>query len=320
MRRREFIGLVVWATSVQAQQPTVRRVGAVFTLAEDDTASSAWTKAFSEQLRDLGWAEGSNLEIRYRWTGGHAALARDFSRELLAWKPDVLVGSSNLIVRALMAETRTIPIVFTHTGDPVASGLVASLARPEGNVTGFANMSVALNGKWASLLKEVAPQTQRITAIFNPRTVPAVPYFKELASQLGVAVTVTHVYDEAGIEDAIRTTAKEGNSALMVVPDGSTRVHMDVIIRLTREYGVPAVYGFAAYPQSGGLMSYGVNSQEILRQAATYVDRLLRGAKPADLPVQDPTKFELVINLATAKALGLEVPPHLLIAADEVIE
>jgi putative tryptophan/tyrosine transport system substrate-binding protein len=329
MRRRDLLALIATIIAIphcaRAQQShRLRRVGMILTFAEDDPETPLRKAVYRETLADAGWIEGSNLELRFGWTGGDAAKASSLARELVAWSPEVIVTSALHVFQAVHNETKIVPIVFINIADPLSSGVVKSLAHPEGNVTGFANMTLVLPSMWLDLLKQIAPETERVSVLYNPKTISNLRLVQEAfetsAPAIGVRLTTWHVFDDADIQRAIRETAATRRSALVVVPDGFTAMRRSIIVPLVAEYNLPAMYGFGFYPRGGGLMSYGIDALEINRSAARYVDRILRGAKPSELPVQQPTKFELVVNLRTARSLGLEVPPALLIAATEIIE
>jgi putative tryptophan/tyrosine transport system substrate-binding protein len=328
MRRREFIMLLscaaaIWPLAARAQQPErVRRVGVLVGLAENDPWMKERIAGLRQGLEKLGWVEGSNLRIDYRFAPA-GAQARLLARELIALQPDVILTQSTPATAAMQQETRTIPIVFAGVADPIGSGFVASLSRPGGNLTGLLQYEEGITGKWLAMLKEIAPNLTRVALVANPRTTPF-DYFlqpaKAVAPSLAIDLVPTPVDNDADIERAIETFAREPNGGLVLPPDTSTVVHRDLIIALAARHRLPAVYAIRVFVAAGGLMYYGTDFADLYRQSASYVDRILRGAKPADLPVQTPTKFETVVNRKTAKALGLTVPPGLLIAADEVIE
>ena len=327
MRRREFItllgGATAWPFIARAQQPErVRRVGVLVGLAENDPEMKERIAGLRQGLEKLGWVEGSNLRIDYRFAPA-GAQARLLARELIALQPDVILTQSTPATAAMQQETRTIPIVFASVADPIGSGFVASLSRPGGNLTGLLQYEEGITGKWLAMLKEIAPNLTRAALVANPRTA-AFDYFlqsaKAVAPSLAIDLVPTPVDNAADIERAIKTFAREPNGGLVLPPDTSTVVHRDLIIALAAQHRLPAVYALRVFVAAGGLMYYGTDFVDLSRQGASFVDRILRGAKPADLPVQTPTKFETVVNRKTAKALGLTVPPGLLIAADEVIE
>jgi putative ABC transport system substrate-binding protein len=330
MRRREFIALLggaaaAWPLAARAQQPDgMRRIGVLMTLAEDDPEAKARLAGFRQGLEKRGWSEGRNVRIDYRYALA-GAQAQVLAKELVALQPDVIFAHSTPTVAALQRESRTIPIVFAGLADPIGSGFVASLPRPGGNITGVMQYEASVTGKWLAMLKEIAPSLVRAAFVANPKTAPFYDYYlragKALGPSLGIDVVLSPVEnDAADIERAIESFASAPNGGLVLMPDTATAVHRDLIIALAARHRMPAVYFSRLFVAAGGLMSYGVDFVDLLRQAASYVDRILRGDKPADLPVQAATKFETTVNLKTAKALGLTVPPGLLVAADEVIE
>jgi putative ABC transport system substrate-binding protein len=327
MRRREFITLLggaaaAWPLVAQAQQADrMRRIGILTALDESDKEAQSWVAAFREELRKLGWTEGRNIEIEIRWARADVESMRRFA-ELVALQPDFILTSSTPATAAMLQQTRTIPIIFVLVADPVGSGFVASLPRPGGNATGFTPIEGSLGGKWVELLKEIAPQIARVTLMFNPPTATFVEGylnpFKAAAASLGVGAIVAPVHDMPEVEFLV--SASEPNSGVVVIPDAFTISHRAEIILLAARYRIPAVYWSRSFAELGGLISYGPDLVDEYRRAASYADRILKGAKPSELPVQAPVKFELVINLQTAKALGLDVPLHLQQLADEVIE
>jgi putative ABC transport system substrate-binding protein len=292
---------------------------------ENDPETQARLAAFRQGLDHLGWTEGRNVRIDYRFAPAGPDQAQRFAKELLALRPDILVGNSTPATAALLRETRTIPVVFVGVSDPLGSGFVASIARPGGTTTGFTNFEPSLIGKWLELLKQVAPGIVRAAVIFNPKTAPGegsffMGPFEPIARSLQVEPIAARVSDPAEIESAVTAVGREPGGSLIVMPDAFTTVHRQLIILLAARHALPAIYPYRYQAVDGGLMSYGVDTVDLLRRAAPYVDRILKGEKPADLPVQAPTKFELVVNLRTAKALGLTMPPTILALADEVIE
>jgi putative tryptophan/tyrosine transport system substrate-binding protein len=291
-------------------------------LAENDPEMKERLAGFRQGLEKLGWSEGSNVRIDYRFAPA-GAQARIFARELIALQPDVILTQSTPATAAMQQETRTIPIVFAGVADPIGSGFAASLSRPGGNLTGLLQYEEGITGKWLAMLKEIAPNLTRAAFVANPRT-SAFDYFlqsaKAVAPSLAIDLVPTPVDNAADIERAIKAFAREPNGGMVLPPDTSTVVHRNLIISLAARHRLPAVYTIRVFVAAGGLMSYGPDYVDLYRQSASYVDRILRGTKPADLPVQTPTKFETVVNRKTANALGLTVPPGLLIAADEVIE
>jgi len=330
MKRRAFITLLggaaaAWPLAARAQQPErMRHIGVLMGVA-DDAETKSWVAAFRKRLDELGWKVGSNLQIEERWTAGDPEQNRVFASELLAMKPDAIFAFSSVAVAALRQESRTVPIVFTAISDPVGSGFVESLARPGGNATGFTNFVPTMAAKWLEVLKEIAPQVQRAVLLFNPQTAPYVAQyyqrpFEAAAPSFGVQATAAVVHQTGEIEAAIADMVREPGGGLVVPPDNFSYVHRELIFALAARHRLPAVYPFRFMAREGGLISYGVDLGETFPRAAEYIDRILKGTKPADLPVQAPTKFELAINVKTARALGLDVSPTLLARADEVIE
>ena len=330
MRRRDFIrGLggaaATWPLAVRAQQDErVRRIGVLVASPADDAESQARVAAFKEGLAQLGWTEGRNVRIDTRWATTNADDLRKHAAELAASTPDVLVGASGTTtVAALLQATRTVPIVFAIVVDPVGAGFVASLARPGGNATGFTMFEYGMSGKWLELLKQIAPGVTRAAVLRDPAIASGIGQFgaiQAVAPSLRVELSPVDVRDAPEIERAVTAFAGIENGGLVVTASPSGTVHRELIIALAARHKLPAVYWQRFYKASGGLMSYGPDLLDQYRRAAGYVDRILKGEKPADLPVQAPTKYELVINLKTAKALGLTVPPSLLARADEIIE
>jgi len=329
MKRRDFITLLGgaaagWPLAAHAQAKQMRRIGVLMGgfVAGDPEAQSR-VVAFENGLRELGWVKGRNLSIEYRWAGDGNVL-RDHAAELLAMAPDLILANTTPVTVALREQSGAVPIVFTQVVDPVGQGLVPNLAHPGGNVTGFTHLEFAIGGKWLQTLKEVAPAVERIAVVFNPQMAPyaeaLVPPIEAAGRTFAVATMTAPAADAAAIEAAVTAFAHRPNGGLIVLPDASTAQHRDLIIGLAAQHQLPAVYPFRYFTTSGGLISYGPDSIDPFRRAASYVDRILKGERPADLPVQAPTKYELVINLKTARALGLDVPPTLLARADEVIE
>jgi putative tryptophan/tyrosine transport system substrate-binding protein len=329
--RREFIlafggAAVAWPLAAGAQQSNrMRRMGVLVGYAEHDSEAQAQIAALRETLQKLGWTANQNIQINERWASGDVDKIRRYAAELVHLNPDVIVGVSVSAAVALRYETRTIPIVFTRVSDPIGSGLVETLSHPNGNATGFTNFEASIGSKWLELLKEIVPGVKRVAIVFNPETAARggsfyLGPFQVAAALFAVTPMEAPVHNVGDIESALSSLASEPNSGVVVMPDAFTPVHRDLIITLTARYRLPAVYPFRFFATSGGLMSYGVNVIEQFPRAAAYVDRILKGAKPADLPVQQPTKFELVINLKAAKALGLTVSESILQRADEVIE
>jgi len=310
-----------WPYMARAQEH-VRLVGLLNILAEDDPESRLRIAAFKKSLQELGWTEGSNVRIEARWAGGDVERLRKHAKELVALGPDVILTSGSVTVRPIQQATRTIPIVFVQAVDPVGSGYVESMSRPGGNTTGFTQFEYSLSGKWLELLKQIAPQVTRVAVIRDPVNGSGIAQFaviQAFAPPLGVELTPIDGRDVGEIDRGVSAFARIGSGGL-IVTSGGTGYHRDVIIPLAARFRLPAVYPYRYYATDGGLASYGPNTIEQYRRAALYIDRILKGEKPADLPVQAPTKYELIINLKTAKALGLTVPPSVLARADEVIE
>ena len=329
MRRREFITLVgaaaAWPLAARAQQPArMRLIGALVGNAESDRIAQSWLTVFRGALTKLGWTEGSNLRIELRWSANDADRMRTLAKELVDLRPDAIFGVTTPVIGALARETRTIPIVFAGVSDPIGSGFAANLAHPGGNITGFTTHDPALGGKWVGLLKEIAPRTVHVALLFNPATTVPLQFFlpsiQAGASSVAVEVSAAPVHAKDEIEGVIAAQARNPGGGLIVMPDVYNDANRELIIALTARYGVPAIYYNRFFSEPGGLISYGDVRAEQFRLAAGYIDRILKGEKPADLPLQAPTKFETILNLKTAKALGLSVPPALLVAADEVIE
>ena len=328
MRRREFITLIsgaaAWPLAARAQQPDrMRRIGVLMGSVEGDPEGQSYVKSFQQGLQALGWRYGRNVQIDYRWGGADRARIQTYAAELVRLKPDVILAQTSLVMPPLQRETRNIPIVFTQINDPVESGLVASMARPGANITGFTSFEVTVGGKWLEMLKEIAPDVSRVAVIMNPVQSPQVAILRAIeavAPSVGVPVIAAGVQDSAEVERVVDAFAHEPNGGLIVLPNPITIGQRELIIALAARHRLPAVYAYRYFVTDGGLMSYGVDLADLYRRAAGYVDRILKGEKPADLPVQAPTKYSQVINLKTAKALGLEVPPRLLARADEVIE
>jgi putative tryptophan/tyrosine transport system substrate-binding protein len=329
MRRRTFIaglgGAAAWPVVAWAQQtkPPPRRVGMLLAFAQNDLELQVRVVAFKQRFAQLGWTEGLNVNIEYRFAGDDIERLRSHAAELVAFAPDVILAQSNPGLVAILQTNRAIPIVFVQVADPVGSGFVESLARPGGTITGFTNFEPATGGKWVELLKDIAPDVTRAAVLMHPETAANVAMFNAAAAAgpaLGLQVSAAGVTDPSGIERAIATFAQEPRGGLIALPHVVTASHRDLIARLAIERGLPSVGAFAFMVRSGCLASYGIDVVDLFGRSATYVDRILRGERPADLPVQAPTKFELAINLKTAKALSLAVPQTLLGRADEVIE
>ena len=331
MKRREFIKVIAgsaatWPLAAHAQQSDQkRRIGVLMVDAENDPEGRSHAKAIRDGLQELGWMTERNVRIDYRWAAGDASRIRAFAKELVAMQPDVILARSTPATAALKAETGTIPIVFTTVSDPIGSGFVSNLARPGANITGFTNFESSISGKWLGLLKEIAPRVVRVGIMFNPETAPYAPYYvrplEAAARSFAVEPIPAAVHDDAAIERVIATLARGSNGGLIILPDAfTTSNHRKNIIEQAAQSHLPAIYPYRFIAEEGGLISYGIDITDLYRRAASYIDRILRGAKPADLPVQQPSKFELVINLKTAKALDLEVPLSLQIRADALIE
>jgi putative ABC transport system substrate-binding protein len=330
MRRREFIaglgGAAAWSLAVNAQQVEgARRIGVLMGAAEDDPQRKGWLSAFTQALAELGWAVGRNLRMDVRWAGENVDRMRMFAKDLADLQPDVIFSHTTPVTAALQRQTRTIPIVFTFVGDPVGEGFVAGLPRPGGNITGFIPQEASMAGKWVELLTEIAPGVKRVAAMFNPDMEPFVrrhflPSFEVAASSLKVTPIVSPVHSDAEIETVINSLGREPTGGFVVMPDVFMQAHRASIILLAARYNVAGVYQLSLFARDGGLLSYGADGADQFRRAAPYVDRILRGAKPTDLPVQLPVKMEMVVNVRTANALGLTVPATLLATADEVIE
>jgi putative tryptophan/tyrosine transport system substrate-binding protein len=331
MQRRDFITLVggaaaAWPLVLNAQQPgTVRRVGVLFGSAEGDAQAVTELAVFTKALQELGWTEGGNIRIETRWAASDVDRMNTFAKELVGLRSDVIVGQTTQVVAALHRETRTTPIVFAAVADPVGSGFVASLPHPGGNVTGFINIEASLSGKWIEVLKEIFPGVSRVAILFNPDTAPVSYFlqpFEAAARSSAVDPIAAPVHTAADIERFFADLGDRPKTGVVLLPDIFTgqRANLDLIVSLAASHRVPTVYPYRYMVAAGGLISYGVDPVDLFRRAPTYVDRILKGANPADLPVQLPTKFEMTINLKTAKSLGLDVPATLLGHADEVIE
>ena len=331
MKRREFITLLggaaaAWPFSVGAQQGNaIRRLGVVMNYAETDPEANGFLAAFTQKLAELGWIDGRNLRMDVRWAAGSVDRMRAFAKELVELQPDVILANSTPITAEFQRETRRIPIVFTTVSDPVGSRFVASLARPGGNITGFSNAEPTLPGKWLELQTDIVPSLQRAAMMFNPDTAPYVssyylPSFKAAAQSRNVTPITAPVHNDVEIETVIASLGRDPGSSLLVMPDNFTEIHRAQIIASAARNNVPAIYQLLVQVKDGGLLSYGADFADIFRRAAPYVDRILRGTMPSELPVQMPTKYILAINAKTAKALGLAVPSTLLATADEVIE
>lgn len=331
MRRRDFITLLgsataTWPRTLMAQDTVrTRRIGVLMELAANDPQARSHVAALEQALSKLGWSPGGNLGIDYRWAPDDAVLVWKFAKELVALRPEVIIAHSSPVVTTLRGETRDIPIVFVSISDPIGEGFVASFAHPGGNITGFTNFEFSMTGKWVELLKLIAPDITSVGFLFNPQTTAGGgSYFlrpiDSAASAFKIKATMALVHDDGEIETAFAALAREPGTGAVLLPDIFTVAHYQLVVALAERYRVPTVYSYGFMAERGGLISYGVDINSQFERAATYVDRLLKGASPADLPVQAPTKFELVINRKTAKALGLTIPSALLAIAEEVIE
>jgi putative tryptophan/tyrosine transport system substrate-binding protein len=329
MRRREFItllgGAAVWPLAAPAQQPKkVQRIGVLMGLVASDPEAQSRVAVFEQGLRELGWVKGRNLSIEYRWAGGGENELRNHATELLAITPDLILANSTPVTAALREQSQVVPIVFTQVTDPVGEGLVPNLAHPGGNLTGFTSFEFSIGTKWLQALKQIAPLVTQVALVFNPDSAPFANLFLRPVEAATPAFSVTPIVVAVRAADDLdrmfNALVRETNGGLMVLSDLGMTNHREAFIALAAQHRVPAVYPFRYFAASGGLMSYGTDVAEVFRRAATYVDHILRGTSPGDLPVQAPNKYDLVINLKTAKALGLTVPPSLLALADEVIE
>ena len=330
MRRRDLIKVIAgsaiaWPLAARAQQSEhMRHIGVLMAFSENDPEAQSWAGVFREELWKLGWTEGHNLQIDTRWATADIESLERFAKQLAVLHPDVILTGSTPATAAMQQQTNTIPIVFAMVGDPVGSGFVASLSRPGGNLTGFTPIENSLGGKWVELLKEIAPRVARVAMVFDPAMAPFASYylnsFKAAAGSFGLVAIVAPVDDMAALERVVARSAREPNSGLVVMPDAFTIGHHADITSLVARYRVPTVYPFRVFAEAGGLLSYGSSALDEFRRAASYADRILKGAKPSELPVQTPINFDLVINLKTAKALGLDVPSSIWLRADEVIE
>ena len=330
IKRRQFISALgaaaAWPLTARAQQPPerVRRIGALILYSENDPQSRRCGTAFEQGMEKLGWTVGRNLQIDYRFGISDVALAKLATTELLSLAPDLMLAHGVSAVRAAQQATHTIPIIFTGASEPVSLGFVASLANPGGNTTGFTNLEPSVGGKWLELLKEIAPNVTHVAVLFNPATNPAFPLFyrsiEAAAPKFAVETIMTPVGEAADIEAVMTKLGREPGSGLIVPPDTFLNNHNKLIVELAARNRLPATYPFEHYAAAGGLVAYGPDIPDEFRRAAAYVDRIFRGERPGDLPVQQPINFELVINIKTAKALGLTVPQNLLVGADEVIE
>jgi putative ABC transport system substrate-binding protein len=330
MKRREFITLLggaaaAWPLAARAQQQErMRRTGVLMSASENDPEYQAYMSSFREGLQKFGWMDGRNIRIDYRWGALDAESRQRFAKELVAMQPDLILTQNTPTTASVLQQTRIIPIIFAAVSDPVGSGFVAGLPRPGGNVTGFIDMEASLAGKWLELLKEIAPRVARVAFLFNPATAPFAEYylmpFKAAAASFAVEAISAPVHDTSELESVVAAQAREPNGGLVVMPEAFLNAHRAEVTSLAAHYRLPAVYPYRFFTEVGGLLSYGTDQLDQYRRAASYADRILRGETPRELPVQAPVKFELVINLKTAKALGLDVPPSLLATVDEVIE
>lgn len=329
MRRREFLlfgGAAMWPLAARAQQShPIRRIGVLMSPPEDDPEGQMRATLIRKGLERLGWIEGRTIQIDFRWAGGDVARANGYAAELVGQKPDVIIANSTLCLKAVRNATSTIPVVFVVVGDPVGQGFVSNLAHPDGNITGFTAFEFEIGGKWLEMIKTVAPDVRRVAFIFNPEA--GLPYadkfiqsIKATAPTYDAEPLVSPVRNTTEIERAIGQVGSGANGALIVNPDAFTSSNRGLIISLAARYKLPAIYAYRYYVRDGGLMSYGHEIEDLFRQSAAYVDEILKGAKLADLPVQNPTKFELIINRKTASALGLTIPDKVLALADEVID
>jgi len=326
LKRRTFITLIGGAAAARPlaaraeKNDGVRRVSVIMGFAENDEVWQAYLASFRQGLQELGWTDGRNIRFDYRFTGDSEERMRAMAEEVVGLQPDVILVSTNSVVSATLKATRSIPIVFTWVSDPVGSGFVTNLPHPGGNITGFHNFEPAIGGKWVAFLKQIAPDLRRVAVVHVPEIVPAFLHVIEAAApSLGLSVTAAEVRNAADIDRVLSALGQEGGG-LIVTPSALTATRRDLIIALAARLRLPAIYSFGFYAESGGLMSYGINQLELVRAAASYVDRILRGTSPGDLPVQLPLRYELVINLKTAAALGLAVPNSLQLLADGVIE
>ena len=330
MKRREFIKLfggaaAAWPLGARAQQgERIRQIGVLMGALETDPQYQGFVVAFREGLHKIGWVDGRNIRLDTRWAGLDLEVTKRLAKELIVLQPDLILSNNTPTTLALLQQTHIIPIIFGTVADPVGSGFVASLARPGGNATGFATIEGSLGGKWLELLKEIAPKVSRAAFVFNPTTAPYAEYylssFKAAATSFGIEALTSPVRDKFELESAIAGQAREPNGALIVLNEEFTITHRAEIVSLAERHRLPAVYPFRFFSELGGLLSYGVDLTDNFRRAAPYADRILKGTKPSELPVQAPVKFDLVINLKTAKALGLDVPLQLQQRADDIIE
>jgi putative ABC transport system substrate-binding protein len=328
MRRREFLGLVggaaAWPVAARAQQrERLQRIGVLIAIAESDPEAQARVRAFGQALQELGWINGHNMHIEYRYAAGDPERARTYAAEFVSQGADAIVANSSLILSAVQRATQTIPVVFVQVADPVGGGFVESLARPGGHVTGFTSFEYSIGAKWLELLKEIAPNVRRVAVVRDPTFAAAAAQFgaiQTVAPTFRVQISPVGVRDAAEIERVINAITREPLVGMVVLPSPRSSIHRSLLVKLAAKHRLPTVYPYRYFAMGHGLISYGIDNIDLYRRAAGYVDRILKGEKPADLPVQAPTKYELVINLKTAKALGLTVPPTLLARANEVID
>jgi putative ABC transport system substrate-binding protein len=328
LRRRDFItafagSAVAWPLAAIAQQPKVLRIAVLMGIAENDPEGQARVAAFRRGLHDLRWEQGRNVRIDIRWGAGDASQITAHASELVNLAPDVILATNTPTARALKQATKSIPIVFAGLADPVGNGIVDSLSRPTGNITGFTSFNAETGGKWLELLKEISPATKQAAVIFNPKTATHaifLPIMEAVAPRIGIVLTRAEVSDQASISAAIDKLAGTSGAGLVLIPDVFLAQNRKMIFGLATPAKLPTVCPVSHFARDGGLVAYGSNFSDLFQEAATYVDRILKGEKPSNLPVQDPTKYELVVNLKTAKALGVNIPPTLLTRADEVIE
>ena len=328
MRRREFITLlggtaVAWPIAARAQQPAMSRIGVVMPFKESDPVGQSLVAAFRQELQKLGWTQGRNIAIDVRYAIDDRNQTRALAVELMGLKPDLMVANSNFVTAILQAEVRTVPLLFIGVGDPIGAGFVTNFARPTGNVTGFATNEPSMGSKWLEILREIAPQVEHVGFMLAPEGPANVGFLKAAeaaAPSLKVRLTALGVHSADEIERSVSAFAAEPNRGLIIAPTAVTFGNNKLIVELAARYRLPAIYSIADYPKAGGLISYGLDQVDQFRQGAAYADRILKGAKVAELPVQYPTKFELVVNLKTAKVLGLTIPESFLLRADEVIE
>ena len=327
MRRREFIagisGAMAWPVVARAQQSAMPRIGVVMPYAESDPEGRALVAAFRQELQKMGWTEGRNITVDVRYSTENPNQIRALAAELMGLNPNLMVSYTNLATAILQAEVRTVPLLFISVGDPIGSGFVTNIARPTGNVTGFANWEPSIGGKWLEVLREISPRVEHVGFIVYPESTSHVGFLKAAeaaAPSLNVKLTALGVHSADEIARLATAFGADPNRGLIIAPHAVTTANHDLVVELSARYRLPAIYPFALFIRAGGLISYGINQIDQFRQGAAYADRILKGAKPADLPVQYPTKYEMVINLKTAQALGLNVPLFLQQRADEVIE